>query len=177
MNFLDYLRVMVERDGSDLYLSTGAPASIKIQGHLTPIDTTPLPVGRVREIAHSVMSEEQIQSFDKRPESNLAISEPGIGRFRVNVYQQRNQYAMVIRAIKTDIPSLENLGLPAILPKLILQKRGLVLFVGGTGSGKSTSLAALIDYRNSNSAGHIITIEDPIEFVHRHKRCIVSQRE
>ncbi|CAK0747428.1 Type IV pilus ATPase PilU [Gammaproteobacteria bacterium] len=177
MNFIDYLRVMVEKDGSDLYLSTGAPASIKIHGHLTPIDTTPLPVGRVEEIAHSIMSEEQIQSFAKRPESNLAISEPGIGRFRVNIYQQRNQHAMVIRAIKTDIPSLDALGLPAILPKLILQKRGLVLFVGGTGSGKSTSLAALIDYRNSNSAGHIITIEDPIEFVHRHKRCIVSQRE
>ncbi|MCK5791296.1 MAG: PilT/PilU family type 4a pilus ATPase, partial [Ketobacter sp.] len=136
-----------------------------------------LPPGRVKEIADSIMTAEQRAEFEHKPEMNLAISETGVGRFRVNIFKQRNQYSMVIRAIKTDIPNYKDLGLPEILPKLIMQKRGLVLFVGGTGSGKSTSLAALIDYRNSNSAGHIITIEDPVEFVHQHKMSIVNQRE
>ena len=177
MEFIDYLKYFSERDGSDLYLSTGAPASAKFYGKLEPIDKDPLPPGRVREIAYSIMNEEQIKEFERKPEMNLAISEPGIGRFRVNIFKQRNQISMVCRAIKTDIPNYRDLGLPEILPKLVMQKRGLILFVGGTGSGKSTSLAALIDYRNSNSAGHIITIEDPVEFVHRHKMSIVNQRE
>ena len=123
------------------------------------------------------MNEEQIQAFELVPEMNLAISEPGVGRFRVNIFKQRNQVSMVIRAIKTEIPHFKDLGLPSSLPQLVMQKTGLVLFVGGTGSGKSTSLASLIDYRNSNSAGHIITIEDPVEFVHKHKKSIVNQRE
>jgi twitching motility protein PilU len=177
MEFIDYLRYFSERDGSDLYLTTGAPPSAKFYGKLTPIDTTPMPPGRVKEIAYAIMNEEQRAEFEHKPEMNLAISEPGVGRFRVNIFKQRNQASMVIRAIKTIIPNYKDLGLPEILPKLVMQKRGLVLFVGGTGSGKSTSLAALIDYRNANSAGHIITIEDPVEFVHTHKMSIVNQRE
>ncbi len=177
MDLKDYLKIMVMKDASDLYLTTGAPASAKIQGVLTPIDRVPLSPGRVDEIAHEVMTPDQRQDFKERPEMNLAISEPGVGRFRVNIFKQRNQASMVIRAIKMDIPHWEDLGLPPIVTKLVMQKRGLILFVGGTGSGKSTSLAALIDYRNANSAGHIITIEDPIEFVHKHKKSIVNQRE
>jgi twitching motility protein PilU len=177
MELKDYLKIMVMKDASDLYLTTGAPASAKIQGQLVPLEKTPLEPGRVKEIADQIMNDEQKQDFKDRPECNLAISETGIGRFRVNIFQQRNQAGMVIRAIKTDIPNWQDLGLPEVLTKLVMQKRGLVLFVGGTGSGKSTSLAALIDYRNSNSAGHIITIEDPIEFVHKHKKSIVNQRE
>lgn len=177
VEFKDYLRIMVEKDGSDLYLSTGAPISAKIYGKLIPLSKEPLPGGAVKKIAYSMMDEEQKRDFETKPEANLAISEAGIGRFRVNVFLQRNQFSMVIRTIKTDIPSYNDLGLPEILPKLIMQKRGLILFVGGTGSGKSTSLASLIDHRNTNSSGHIITIEDPVEFVHRHKKSIVNQRE
>ena len=177
MEFKDYLKVMVMKDASDLYLTTGAPPSVKIQGVLTPLENKPVAPGLVKEIAYEIMDDEQIEEFKDRPEMNMAISETGIGRFRVNIFKQRNQVGMVIRSIKTDIPNWESLGLPPILTKIIMQKRGLVLFVGGTGSGKSTSLAALIDYRNSNSAGHIITIEDPIEFVHKHKKSIINQRE
>jgi twitching motility protein PilU len=177
MEFLDYLKLFARNDGSDLYLTTGAPPSAKFYGKLSPIEQEPMPPGRVQEIAWSIMSPEQIAEFEQKLEMNLAISQPGIGRFRVNIFRQRNQVSMVIRAIKTEIPQWGDLGLPDILPKLIMQKRGLVLFVGGTGSGKSTSLASLIDYRNTNSAGHIITIEDPVEFVHRHKMSIINQRE
>lgn len=172
-----YLKVLVERDGSDLYLSTGAPPSIKCLGKMMPIDQTPLHVGKVRQIAYEVMNEDQIEEFEHKPEMNLAISEGNLGRFRVNIFKQRNEVSMVIRCIKTQIPSFTELGLPPQLPRLVMQKRGLVLFVGSTGSGKSTSLASLIDHRNSNSAGHIITIEDPVEFMHRHKKSIVNQRE
>jgi twitching motility protein PilU len=177
MEFKDYLKLMVMKDGSDIYLTTGAPASMKMEGALRPIEKASLPAGKVKEIAYSIMDDEQIAQFEAKPEMNLALSEPGIGRFRVNIFKQRNQVAMVIRNIKMDIPDMEALGLPPILPKIIMSKRGLVLFVGATGSGKSTSLASLIDYRNTNSAGHIITIEDPIEFVHSHKKSIVNQRE
>ncbi|PCJ46168.1 MAG: type IV pili twitching motility protein PilT [Moraxellaceae bacterium] len=177
MEFMDYLKDFALRDGSDLYLSTGAPISAKFFGTLEAMDPEPLPVGRVEEIANSLMNDEQKKDFATRLEMNLAISEPGVGRFRVNIFKQRNQVSMVIRAIKTEIPYYKDLQLPEILTKLIMQKRGLVLFVGGTGSGKSTSLASLIDFRNTNSAGHIVTIEDPIEFVHRHKKSIVNQRE
>jgi twitching motility protein PilU len=173
----DYLTIMVQKDGSDLYLTTGAPICCKVHGHLSPLDAEPLKPGQVKEIAYGVMDNEQRQQFEKKPEMNLAISEPGVGRFRVNIFKQRNECAMVIRSIKTEIPNYSSLGLPDTLTQLIMHKRGLVLFVGATGSGKSTSLAALIDYRNSNSAGHIITIEDPVEFVHRHKKSLVNQRE
>jgi twitching motility protein PilU len=177
MEFKDYLKIMVMKDASDIYLTTGAPPSAKFDGVLRPIEKASMPAGKVKEIAYGVMDDEQIAEFERKPEMNLALSEPGIGRFRVNIFKQRNQVAMVIRNIKTDIPQMEALGLPATLSKIIMSKRGLVLFVGATGSGKSTSLASLIDYRNTNSTGHIITIEDPIEFVHQHKKSIVNQRE
>ena len=177
MDMQDYLKLMVKYDASDLYFTTGAAVSAKIQGILKPIEKGTQPAGRVKDLAYDLMNEEQIEEFEEKPEMNLAHSAPGIGRFRVNIFKQRNQVGMVIRNIKTTIPKAEDLGLPPILKKVIMQKRGLILFVGGTGSGKSTSLAALIDYRNSNSTGHIITIEDPIEFVHHHKKCIVNQRE
>ena len=177
MEMSDYLKLMVKYDASDLYFTTGAPVSAKIQGFIKPIDKKTLPAGRVKELAYALMNEEQRNEFEEFPEMNLAHSEVGIGRFRVNIFQQRNQVAMVIRNIKTQIPKPEELGLPPVLKKIIMQKRGLILFVGGTGSGKSTSLAALIDYRNTNSQGHIITIEDPIEFIHHHKKSIVNQRE
>jgi twitching motility protein PilU len=177
MELKDYLRIMVKYDASDLYLTTGAPPSAKIQGQLKALSKDPLPPGAVKEVAYQIMTEDQIHDYEEKPEMNLAISEPGVGRFRVNIFQQRNQAAMVIRNIKTDIPDMASLGLPDTLKQVIMAKRGLVLFVGGTGSGKSTSLASLIDYRNTNSAGHIITIEDPVEFVHRHKKSIINQRE
>jgi twitching motility protein PilU len=177
MDLQDYLKLMVKYDASDLFFTTGAPVIAKVQGMMRPIEKTTLPAGRVRELANMLMSADQIAQYDKKPEMNLAHSEPGVGRFRVNIFQQRNQTAMVIRNIKTVIPTPESLGLPQVLKKIIMQKRGLILFVGGTGSGKSTSLASLIDYRNTNSSGHIITIEDPIEFIHNHKKSIVNQRE
>jgi len=177
LQFQDYLKIMVLKEGSDLYLSTGAPPSIKIHGTLRKVEKDPLPPGRVKDIAYELMDPEQVRDFEAKPEMNLAISESGVGRFRVNIFKQRNQAAMVVRHIKTEIPDMKTLGLPEILQNVIMVKRGLVLFVGATGSGKSTSLASLIDYRNRNSAGHIITIEDPIEFIHQHQRSIVNQRE
>jgi twitching motility protein PilU len=177
MEFLDYLKILVVKDGSDLYLSTGAPPSAKFHGELKVLTREPLGPGTVKQIAYSLMDEDQIREFEHKPEMNLAISETGIGRFRVNIFRQRNEVSMVVRNIKIEIPNLDQLGLPEILKDVIMTKRGLVLFVGATGSGKSTSLAALIDHRNRHSSGHIITIEDPIEFVHTHRRCIVNQRE
>jgi len=177
MEIKDYLRIMVKYDASDLYLTTGAPPSAKIQGELKALSKDSLAPGTVKDVAYKIMNKEQTAEFEAAPEMNLAISEPGVGRFRVNIFQQRNQCAIVIRNIKTSIPEMKTLGLPDILKDVIMLKHGLMLFVGGTGSGKSTSLASLIDYRNSNSAGHIITIEDPVEFVHRHKKSIVNQRE
>ena len=177
MDFKSYLKIMVDQDASDIYLSTGAPISAKINGTLTALEDSRLTADQVKAVAWSVMDDEQIAEFEKKPEMNLAISEQGIGRFRVNIFKQRNSISMVIRNIKTDIPAWEDLGLPEILTEVIMAQRGLVLFVGATGSGKSTSLASLIDYRNTNSAGHIITIEDPVEFVHSHKKSIVNQRE
>lgn len=177
MGFKDLLRIMIQKEGSDLFLTTGAPPSMKVYGKLTPMSSQPLPPGAVKQIAYQIMTPEQIKEFEAKQEMNLAIADPEIGRFRVNIFQQRGQIALVARNIKTTIPSWQSLGLPEILTKLIMQKRGLILFVGGTGSGKSTSLAALIDYRNTNSDGHIITIEDPVEFVHEHKKSIINQRE
>ena len=177
MEFLDLLRTIVKEDGSDLYFSTGAPPSMKVLGKLTPITDKAYGKGEIKEIAYGIMDETQIAEFEHKPEMNLAISEKNIGRFRVNIFKQRSDVAMVVRVIKTDIPHFRDLGLPDIVPKLVLQKRGLVLFVGGTGSGKSTSLASLIDYRNTHTSGHIITIEDPVEFLHPHKKSIVNQRE
>ena len=177
MEFKDYLKILALKDGSDLYLSTNLPPSAKFNGVLMSLDKEPLPPGKVKQIAYELMDHEHIVEFENKLEMNLAISESNVGRFRVNIFRQRNEVAMVVRNIKTDIPHFKDLGLPSTLTDIVMEKRGLVLFVGGTGSGKSTSLAALIDHRNSNSAGHIITIEDPIEFVHRHKKSVVNQRE
>lgn len=177
MEFKDYLKILVQHDGSDLYLTVGAPPAAKFHGTLKPLENIKLSSEQIKAIADDIMNAEQKASFERKPEMNLAISEPGVGRFRVNIFKQRNAPAMVIRNIKVEIPNADALGLPKILKDKIMEKRGLILFVGGTGSGKSTSLAALIDYRNANSSGHIITIEDPIEYVHPHKKSLVNQRE
>jgi len=171
------LKLIVEKDGSDLYLSSGVQPSMKVQGKLYKIGKQILSATDVEKIALEVMNAEQAKAFEQKPEMNLAIDEPDIGRFRVNIFRQRNDAAMVIRVIKTDLPNYKKLGLPEKLTELVMAKRGLMIFVGGTGSGKSTSLAALIDFRNQTHAGHIITIEDPIEFIHPHKLSIVNQRE
>ncbi len=177
MDIDHYLNVLAANEGSDLYLSTGAPPCAKFHGKLKPLDKTKLPPGKIEEIANQIMDEEQREQFIHDLEMNLAYSIPGKGRFRVNIFKQRNEVSIVARNIVTEIPNADKLGLPQILKDVIMTKRGLVLFVGATGSGKSTSLAALIDHRNSNSGGHIITIEDPVEFVHAHKRSIINQRE
>jgi twitching motility protein PilU len=177
MKVTPYLKILAEKDGSDLYFSTGAPPSAKFNGVLKPLGKDRAPPGWVDSMAQEIMNDKQKGEFREKPEMNLALSLPNIGRFRVNIFRQRNEVSMVIRNIVTDIPDKDDLGLPEILTKVIMAKRGLVLFVGGTGSGKSTSLAALIDYRNTNSRGHIITIEDPVEYIHPHKGCIVNQRE
>ena len=171
------LKEMVDADGSDLFLTTGAAPSMKAMGKMVPMRETRFADGEVKAIAYSIMNEEQRKQFDHSPEMNMAIMEEGIGRFRVNIFQQRGEVGIVARTIKTEIPDFRKLGLPEILTQLIMSKNGLILFVGGTGSGKSTTLASLIDYRNQHSDGHIITIEDPVEFVHQHKRSIVNQRE
>lgn len=172
-----YLEVLAKHDGSDLYLSTGAPPSAKFQGTLKQLSKEPLKPGQIAKMIEQVMDADQKQEFEQELELNMAISLPAGGRFRLNMFRQRNEVSVVARNIVTDIPRFDDLGLPAVLKKVVASKRGLILFVGGTGSGKSTSLASLIDYRNSTSAGHIITIEDPIEFVHTHKKSIINQRE
>lgn len=177
MALKDYLRILATRDGSDLYLTADAPPAAKFQGSLKPLARERLTPEDVHTMAYELMDADQRQQFEHKPEMNLAIGEEGIGRFRVNIFKQRHKVAMVIRNIKTEIPDANKIGLPEVLKNVIMEKRGLILFVGGTGSGKSTSLAALIDYRNRNSDGHIITIEDPIEYVHPHRKSIISQRE
>jgi twitching motility protein PilU len=171
------LKILSSQDGSDLYLSTGAPPCAKFNGVLKALSAEPLKAGEVADIADSVMDVAQREEFERELEMNLAISIAGVGRFRINIFKQRNEVSIVARNIKMDIPKFEDLKLPEVLLKTVMEKRGLVLFVGGTGSGKSTSLAALIDYRNRNSGGHIITIEDPVEYVHKHKKSIINQRE
>lgn len=177
IGFEDCLRILVEKEGSDLYYSTGAPPSAKLFGTLNKLTDVAMKPGEIAVLAHDIMNDAQRQQFAANPEMNLAMSRSGLGRFRVNIFKQRNEVSMVIRRLGNTLPNHKDLGLPPVLPKLIMSKLGLVLFVGGTGSGKSTSLAALIDYRNQNSKGHIITIEDPVEFTHPHKNCIVNQRE
>ncbi|WP_269618434.1 PilT/PilU family type 4a pilus ATPase [Zhongshania aquatica] len=177
MTFDDFLTILAKNDGSDLFLSTGAPACAKFHGKLKPLQKEPFLPGDIKAIAYSIMDSEQVIEFEQELEMNLAYHIPGIGRFRVNIFKQRNEISIVARNIVTEIPNVDALGLPPILKDVVMTKRGLVLFVGATGSGKSTSLAALIDHRNTNSSGHIITIEDPIEFLHRHKRSIINQRE
>jgi twitching motility protein PilU len=177
MEFKEYLKLLVQNDGSDLYLTVDAPPAAKFQGVLRPLENIKLTRERLKEIAHNLMDVDQRKAFEHQPELNLAISEQGIGRFRINIFKQRNCFSLVIRNIKVEIPNADKLGLPDVLKRVIMEKRGLILFIGGTGSGKSTSLAALIDHRNANSSGHIITIEDPIEYIHPHKKSLVNQRE
>ena len=172
-----FLKMMIEKNASDMYLSSGAPVSIKVEGRIFPLGKAGLPPGMVKKIAYSLMDEGQVPHFEKHLELNLAISIKDAGRFRVNVFKQRSEVSMVIRAIKSEIPSIQELFLPELLSEMVMESRGLILVVGATGSGKSTTLAAMIDYRNAHSSGHILTIEEPIEFLHRHKKSIVNQRE
>jgi twitching motility protein PilU len=177
MDFPALLKILASQDGSDLYLSTGAPPCAKFNGVLKPLSTEGLKPGDIAKIADSIMDSEQRQDFERDLEMNLAYSLGGIGRFRINIFKQRNEVSIVARNIKLDIPKFEDLHLPEVLLDVIMEKNGLVLFVGATGSGKSTSLAALIDHRNRHASGHIITIEDPVEFIHKHKKSIINQRE
>jgi twitching motility protein PilU len=172
-----FLKLMTEKGASDMFLTTGAPVHIKVEGRLYPLGNTGLPGGMVKKIAYSLMDEGQVPAFERDLEMNMAIAVKDAGRFRINVFKQRGEVGMVIRAIKSEIPSIESLKLPQVLQRLIMEPRGLILVVGATGSGKSTTLAAMIDYRNLNTSGHILTIEDPIEFLHKHKKSIVNQRE
>jgi len=172
-----YLNALARHDGSDLYLTTGAPPCAKFNGKMKLLRDEPLKPNEVADMARRLMDEEQQKLFDHNLELNIALSLAGVGRFRVNIFHQRNQISMVIRNIRMDVPSFESLNLPNVLRDAVTAKRGLLLFVGATGSGKSTSLAALIDHRNETSMGHIVTIEDPVEFVHKHKKSVISQRE
>ncbi|MCG5500129.1 PilT/PilU family type 4a pilus ATPase [Ectothiorhodospira lacustris] len=173
----DLLRTLLSKKGSDLFITVGAPPSMKIDGKMTPITNQPLSPAHTQVLVRSIMNDRQAAEFERTQECNFAISLPGISRFRVNAFTQRGSSGMVLRVITSDIPSLDDLGLPIQLKDVSMTRRGLVIFVGGTGSGKSTSLAAMVGYRNQNSYGHIVTIEDPIEFVHSHVNCLVTQRE
>jgi twitching motility protein PilU len=173
----DLLRMMIAKKASDLFITAGFPPAMKIDGKMTPVTNQALSAQHAREIARSIMNDKQATEFDATRECNFAISIPNVARFRVNAFVQRGSTGLVFRTITSRIPKFEELNLPPVLKDIALTKRGLVIFVGGTGSGKSTSLAAMIGYRNENSYGHIITIEDPIEYIHDHKNCIITQRE
>ncbi len=177
MNFTDLLKLMKHKNGSDLFITAGVPPSMKVDGKIMPVTKQALTPEQSRAMAYGIMNEEQRRQFEAHNECNFAIAPMEIGRFRVNVFMQQQRVGMVLRTINTDIPRFDDLNLPKVLADVALTKRGLVLFVGGTGSGKSTSLAAMIGYRNEYSYGHIVTIEDPVEYVHPHKNCIVTQRE
>ena len=177
MEFEKLLRLMVEKGASDLFITAGVAPSMKVHGKILPVTKTPLSPEQTRETVLGVMSEAQRREFAEKKECNFAISARGIGRFRVSAFYQRNLVGMVLRRIEVNIPTMEDLRLPEVLKQLAMTKRGLVIFVGATGTGKSTSLASMIGYRNKNSSGHIISIEDPIEFIHQHQNCIVTQRE
>jgi twitching motility protein PilU len=177
MDFDSLLKLMVHKNASDMFITAGVAPSLKINGRITPVTQATLTPKQADEIVNSIMSPAQREEFARHNECNFAISASGIGRFRVSAFRQRNHPGMVLRKIETTIPTIEDLGLPPIVKDLAMTKRGLVIFVGATGSGKSTSLAAMIGYRNKNSTGHIISIEDPIEYIHNHQGCIVTQRE
>jgi twitching motility protein PilU len=172
-----YLKLAVEHNASDLYFSAGATAMLRIDGDMRPVGRTLLTSDFIRELALSILTTEQQERFGREREIDVATEAGGLGRFRVNVFTQRNTVAMVLRYVKSEAPKLAELNMPDTLADMVMQKRGLLLMVGATGSGKSTTLAAMIDHRNENAAGHILTIEDPIEFVHGNKRSIINQRE
>jgi twitching motility protein PilU len=173
----DLLTLMVEKKGSDLFITRDFPPAIKIDGKVTPVSKTKLSAENTKMLAYAIMNDRQIKEYEATKECNFAIAPTGIGRFRCNAFIQQSACGLVLRMIETEVPNLDKLGLPPVLKEIIMAKRGLVIMVGGTGSGKSTSLAAMLDHRNANSFGHIITIEDPIEYVHPHKNCIIMQRE
>ncbi len=173
----DLLKLMVDKKGSDLFITVEFPPAIKIDGKVTPVLKTKLTAENTKALAYAIMNDRQLKEFEATKECNFAIAPAGIGRFRCNTFIQQTYTGMVLRTIETTVPTLDQLGLPEVMKEVAMTKRGLVIMVGGTGSGKSTSLAAMINHRNENSYGHIITIEDPIEYVHPHKNCILMQRE
>ena len=173
----DLLKLMISRNGSDLFITGDFPPAIKVDGKVTKVSPQPLTGGHTLALARSIMNDKQASEFERTKECNFAISPPGIGRFRVNAFVQQGKVGMVLRVIPQTLPTIDKLGVPQVLKEVVMAKRGLVVLVGATGSGKSTTLAAMIDWRNENSYGHIITIEDPVEFVHPHKNCVVTQRE
>ena len=177
LNTKPLFKLMVEKKASDLFFTSNAPIKIKIEGQIKPINRQVLTAEQVRQAAYGLMNQEQLDYFLQELEIDFAVSEPGLGRFRVAVFHQRGNPAMVLRYITAEMPKIEDLGLPEILKDLVMLKRGLVLMVGATGSGKSTSLAAMVNYRNENSSDHVLTIEDPIEFLHSNKKSIINQRE
>ena len=171
------LRGMLSKKASDLFITAGFPPAFKMDGKMTPMSNQVLTHQHTQELARSIMNDKQAAEFEATHECTFAISPPSIGRFRVNIFMQQQRVGMVLRTITTKIPDLDEMGLPEVLKDVVMTKRGLVILVGGTGSGKSTTLAAMIGYRNKNSYGHIITIEDPVEYVHDHGNCIVTHRE
>ena len=173
----DLLRLMVSRGGSDLFLTGEFPPAIKVDGKLTKVSSQPLNASHTLTLARAIMNDKQAAEFERTKECNFAISPPGIGRFRVNAFMQQGKVGMVMRVIPAVLPTLDGLGLPSVLKDVVMAKRGLAILVGATGSGKSTTMAAMLDWRNEQSYGHILTIEDPVEFVHPHKNCVVTQRE
>jgi len=173
----ELLRAMLAKKASDLFITAGFPPAFKLDGKMTPVSNQSLTPQHTQELARSLMNDKQAQEFEAHKECNFAINPPGIGRFRVNAFVQQARVGIVLRTITTTIPKMDDLGLPPVLKDVAMTKRGLVIIVGGTGSGKSTTLAAMVGYRNENSHGHIITIEDPIEYVHDHKNCLITQRE
>ena len=173
----DLLRLMVSRNGSDLFITADFPPAVKVDGKITKVSPQPLSAAHTLALARSVMNDKQVAEFERTKECNFAIAPPGVGRFRVNTFIQQGKVGMVMRVIPLSVPTIDALGMPQILKEVSMTKRGLCILVGATGSGKSTTLAAMVDWRNENSFGHIITIEDPIEFVHPHKNCVVTQRE
>lgn len=177
MNIQTYLEIMVKKEASDLYFTTGAPVNIKIEGVTSAIGETAFPPGQVKELAYSILTDQQKQKFEDTLELDMAYSVNNVGRFRINVFMQRGEVSMVVRYIKWQVPSLEELRLPPLLGSLAMEKRGLIIIAGSTGSGKSTTVASMLDHRNMNTTGHILTLEDPIEFIYHHKKSIVNQRE
>ena len=173
----DLLKLLISRNGSDLFITADFPPAVKVDGKITKVSPQPLNAGHTLALARAVMNDRQTAEFERTMECNFAISPPGIGRFRVNAFIQQGRVGMVMRVIPGTPPTIDGMGLPQVLKEISMAKRGLCIMVGGTGSGKSTSLAAMVDWRNENSYGHIITIEDPVEFVHPHKNCVVTQRE
>ena len=173
----DLLRLMISRGGSDMFITGDFPPAIKVDGKMTKVSSQPLNAGHTMTLARAIMNDKQAAEFERTKECNFAISPPGIGRFRVNAFIQQGKVGMVMRVIPATLPTLDNLGMPPVLKDVVMTKRGLVILVGSTGSGKSTTMAAMVDWRNEKSYGHIITIEDPVEFVHLHKNCVVTQRE